>query len=46
MAIIAGASYALKYKSKNPNSTEDQIIQQISKDAESIVKNIDDDEDF
>jgi hypothetical protein len=46
VAIVAGASHALKFKEKNPNATEDQILQHITKESENILKNIDDDEDF
>jgi hypothetical protein len=41
MAIISGASHALKYKAQNPYSSDDDIIRQINKEIHSIVEKID-----
>lgn len=41
MAIIAGASHALKYKTKKPGAGDDEILQHISKEAGNILENID-----
>jgi hypothetical protein len=46
MAIIAGASHAIKFREQNPEANGDQIIQHITKNAENILKNIDEEEDF
>lgn len=41
MAIIAGASHALKQKSKDFKITDDQVLKQVSKEADDILRNID-----
>lgn len=41
MAIIAGASHAIKHKEENPTATRDEIIRHISKNASEILENID-----
>jgi len=41
MAIIAGASTALRYKDKNPKETNEQILQKVSKDMREILEKID-----
>ena len=41
MALISGASHAIKYKEKNPRATEDEIIQHITKEAKDILEKID-----
>jgi hypothetical protein len=41
MAIIAGASHALKYKNKNFRATDDEILQHISENVGDILSNID-----
>ena len=40
-AVIAGASEALKQKSREWRKTDDQIIQEITKKLDEIVENID-----
>ena len=45
IAIIAGASHALKYKSQNLSASDEEILQNISKEAGKILENIDEDED-
>jgi len=44
MAIIAGASHAMKFKMQNPGATDEQVLQHISKEAGNILKNIDDED--
>ena len=44
MAIIAGASHALKYKSQKLNASDEEILQHISKEAGRILENIDDED--
>lgn len=46
MAIIAGASHAVRFKEKNPGASEEQVIQHITKEAENILSKIDEEEDF
>ena len=41
MAIIAGASRALKYKEEYPRDSEDKILQRITKEAETLAEKID-----
>ncbi|MEK6825133.1 MAG: hypothetical protein AABX12_01130 [Nanoarchaeota archaeon] len=41
MAIIAGASHALKYKSKNFRATDDEILRHISENVDNILGNMD-----
>ena len=40
MAIIAGASSALKYKEKNPRASDQEIIRHVNQEASSIVLTI------
>ena len=42
VAVIAGASHALKYKEQHPRATEQEVLQYISKEAKKIVGEIDD----
>ena len=41
MAVISGAAHAMQYKEKNPRSTEDQVIQHVTKEVEKILEKID-----
>jgi len=41
MAIIAGASKALKYKEKNPHASEAQVLEVIHREIDSIANKID-----
>ena len=41
MATISGAAHAIQYKEKNPQATEQEIIQHITKNADSILEKID-----
>ena len=40
-AVIAGASEALKFKSKNPKSFDEDALKFVALNAEKIAKNID-----
>ena len=42
MAIIAGASYALKYQERNPGASESQIMDHVSKNMGRIIQDIED----
>jgi hypothetical protein len=44
MAVISGASNALKFKDKNPNATEQEILQHITDNASEIIAKIEDSE--
>jgi len=41
MAVIAGASRALRYKERNPHASESDILKIISREIEAILKKID-----
>ncbi len=41
MAVIAGASQAIRYKEKNKYATESEIIQHISDNVKEILEKID-----
>ncbi len=41
MAVISGAAHAINFKEKNPNATEQEIIQYITKETEKILEKID-----
>jgi hypothetical protein len=44
MAVIAGASHALKFKEENPHSTEQDVLKHITSKAEFIIRNMEDEE--
>jgi hypothetical protein len=47
MALIAGASAALKQKEKQPHATENEIMQQVTTEADKLISKIDEiDEEF
>mgnify|MGYP001581549921 FL=1 len=37
MAVIAGASFALKYKEENPRASEVEVISYIASEAKKII---------
>jgi hypothetical protein len=41
MAIIAGASHAMKYKEKNPHASESEVINYVTGNVREILDNID-----
>lgn len=41
MALIVGASEALKHRNQNPNKRDDEILKEITKRASEILDNID-----
>ena len=41
IAIITGASEALKYKERNPHASESEVISHITKNMSNILENID-----
>jgi hypothetical protein len=41
IAMISGASYALKYKKKNPSISDEEILQQINRESDDILDKID-----
>jgi len=45
IAVISGASHALKHKGENPRATDDEVVQHITQNAEEILKKIDEEED-
>jgi hypothetical protein len=41
MAVIAGASKALKIKVQNPRWSDEKVIQKINRETKSIIESID-----
>ena len=41
MAIIAGASHAIKFKEMNPRSSEADVIKKVTNDIDKILEKID-----
>ena len=41
MAIIAGASIALKYKGQNYKATDQEILKKVTEDMREILSNVD-----
>ena len=41
MALIAGASHALKYKRQNPHASEQEIVQHVIQTSDEILGNMD-----
>jgi len=41
MAVISGASEAIKFKDKNPDATNEEVMQHITDNSEKIAGNID-----
>lgn len=37
MALISGASHALKYKRQNYHASDDEVLQQINREADEIL---------
>lgn len=44
MALIAGAAHALKYKIKHPSSSDEEIIQYVSRESNEILEKLDTEE--
>jgi len=44
MAVISGASHALKYKERNPRASEQEVLQYVTKHIEEILRKIDEEE--
>ncbi len=41
IALISGAAHALKFKTENPRASEQEIIQQVTMQADEILQKID-----
>ena len=41
MAIISGASHAIRYKEENPRAMESEVIQHVTNNVDSILDKID-----
>ena len=41
MALIAGAAHALEFKRKHPSASEDDIIQDVSRNADHLSRKVD-----
>ena len=44
MALISGASKALKMKMENPHAPDDEILQQVNRESSNMVDKIDSEE--
>ena len=40
MAVIAGASEAMKYKERNVRATDSEVLQHVTKKVRELVRNI------
>ncbi len=40
MAVISGASYALKFRDKNPRATNEEAIRHVTEKMDDILRNI------
>ncbi len=45
LAVIAGASHAVRYLNKNPKASEEDAIRDVMKNSKMILEKIDDEED-
>lgn len=41
MALIVGASEALKHKNQSPNKRDDEILKEVTKRADELIENMD-----
>ncbi len=41
IAVISGASHALRYKQSNPRATDDEILRQVTREIHEILDKID-----
>jgi hypothetical protein len=41
MAIISGASHAIRFKEKNVRATEDEVVRHVAKQVDEILSKID-----
>ncbi|MEK6830015.1 MAG: hypothetical protein AABY15_07910 [Nanoarchaeota archaeon] len=41
MAIVAGASYALKYKEEHPKADESEVMGKVTKEINQIISKLD-----
>jgi len=44
MALISGASHALKFQRENPNVSEEELIQMVSRESNKILEKINSDD--
>jgi hypothetical protein len=44
LAVISGASHALRFKAKHPRATDEEVIQYVTNIIEQILKKIDEEE--
>lgn len=40
MAVVAGASYAIEYKERNPRATESEIMNHVNQQMAKIIEDI------
>ena len=44
MAVISGAAHALEYKRNNPRASDEDAIQHVTRESESILRKLDSEE--
>lgn len=44
IALVSGAAHALKYKMQNPNATDEDAIQHITRESDNIISKLDSEE--
>lgn len=42
LAVISGASHALKFKNENPYASDEDALRHVTREAEMILRNIED----
>lgn len=40
MALISGASHALKYKKANPYASDEEVLQHVNRESEDIINKL------
>lgn len=45
IAIVSGATHALKYKEQNPNASDSEVLKHITNNAPEILKKMDNSEE-
>ncbi len=44
LAVISGASHALRFKEKNPRATDEEAIKHVADNVENILRKIEEEE--
>ncbi|MEK6800371.1 MAG: hypothetical protein AABY10_01985 [Nanoarchaeota archaeon] len=46
IAVVAGASHAMKFKEKNPRAQTQEVIKHVTESVEEILNNLDSNESY